>query len=900
MRDNPKTKAELLKEVKSLRKLVAELRQTEEVLGKSEEKYHSLINNIPDVLWTADSNGNITFISPNVKKISGYKPEDICVQGNRFWFGRIHPDDVEKVRDAYKALFENDKQFDTVYRFKRKDGKWIWLHDRSIVTYEKDGVVYADGILSDITEQKKREKELRDSEGRYRTLFQGAAEGIIVADIETMKFKYVNPAICKMLDYTEEELNLFSVLDIHRKEDLEYVLSEFKAQAKGEKTFSSKIPCLRKDGTIMYADVNTTSIMIDGRQCNVGFFTDITERMKAEEEIEKFKRMADRSTFGYAMSDLQGNLTYINDCFARMHGYTTTELIGENLKIFHTNSQMKNVRQLNKKLVETGEGVLGEEVWHVRRDGTEFPTMMSNWVLKDPNGNPCMLCATAVDITKQKKAEDALRESEERYRILVENQTDMIVKFDPEGVLLFVSPSYCKTFGKSQDELIGKKFIPLIHEEDRVRVSEVLNNVYKHPYTAYVEERALTKEGWRWQAWLNTAVLNNEKKVEAIIGVGRDITERKKAEDAVRESEKRFREIFENTEVGVYRTTPYGQILMANPALVHMLGYSSFEELRQRNLEEEGFEPQYQRSIFKEEIEREGKIVSSESIWTTRDGKKLYVLENARVVRDKDRKIMYYEGTVENITKSKQAEEELDMYREKMAHAERLASLGTLSATLAHKLNQPLTTIRLSIENSLAELQKISCPSTVIEDIKDGLSAVSDVALTVNSFRDFARKSSKDIIGEVNLNSVAERILKLLKESARRAKVALCLENMEKLPPILSNEKDIEQLFFALVENAIQAADSNERRRLVISGDVIDECIELRFADDCGGIALNNLDKIFQPFFTTRPVSERTGLGLCIVEHIVSGAGGKVRVESDTGKGSTFFITLPLGKDKRS
>lgn len=900
MRDNQKTKAELLKEVESLRKRVVKLKQKEKVLGKSKEKYHSLVNNIPDALWTTDSNGNTTFISPNIQKIYGYKPEEIYEQGDRLWFGRIHTDDVEKVKDAYKVLFDKGIQFDTEYRIKRKDGKWIWLHDRSIVTYEKGGVVYADGILADITEQKKREKELRDSEERYRTLFQGAAEGIIVADIETMKFKYVNPAICKMLDYTEDELKLFSMLDIHRKEDLEYVLSEFKAQPKGGKTFSSNIPCLRKDGTIIYADVNTTNIMIDGRQCNVGFFTDITERMKAEDEIEKFKRMADRATFGYAMADLKGNLTYINDCFAKMHGYTPTELIGENLKIFHTNSQMKNVRQLNKKLVETGEGVLGEEVWHVRRDGTEFPTMMSNWVLKDANGNPCLLCATAVDITKQKQAEDALRESEERYRILVENQTDMVVKFDPEGVLLFVSPSYCKTFDKSQCDLIGKRFIPLIHEEDRARVSEVLNNVYKPPYTAYVEERALTKDGWRWQAWLNTAVLNNEKKVEAIIGVGRDITERKRAEDAVRESEKRFREIFENTEVGVYRTMPDGQILMANPALVYMLGYSSFEELSQRNLEEEGFEPQYQRSIFKEEIEREGRIVGSESIWITRDGKKLYVLENARIVRDKDGKILYYEGTVENITKSKQAEEELDMYREKMAHAERLASLGTLSATLAHKLNQPLTTIRLSIENSLAELQKISCPSTVIEDIKDGLSAVLDVALTVDSFRNFARKSSKEIIGEVNLNPVAERILKLLKESARRAKVALCLENIEELPPILSNEKDIEQLFFALVENAIQAADGNESRRLIISGDVTDECIELRFADDCGGIALENLDKIFQPFFTTRSVSERTGLGLCIVEHIVSGAGGKVRVESDTGKGSTFSVTLPIGKGKRS
>jgi PAS domain S-box-containing protein len=81
-------------------------------------------------------------------------------------------------------------------------------------------------------------------------------------------------------------------------------------------------------------------------------------------------------------------------------------------------------------------------------------------------------------------------ESEERYRILVENQTDMVVKFDPDGVLLFVSPSYCETFGKSQDDLIGNRFIPLIHEQDRERVAELLNNVYKPPYTAYVEERA--------------------------------------------------------------------------------------------------------------------------------------------------------------------------------------------------------------------------------------------------------------------------------------------------------------------------------------------------------------------------------------------------------------------------
>lgn len=167
---------------------------------------------------------------------------------------------------------------------------------------------------------------------------------------------------------------------------------------------------------------------------------------------------------------------------------------------------------------------------------------------------------------------------------------------------------------------------------------------------------------------------------------------------------------------------------------------------------------------------------------------------------------------------------------------------------------------------------------------------------TIDIFRDFARKSSEEIVSEVSLKAVAERIVRLLSESARQARVSLQLKGMDKLPPIRSNEKDLEQLFFALVENAIQAADGKKSRRLIVSGDVKDEHIELQFADDCGGIAPENLDKIFEPFFTTRTVGERTGLGLCIVEHIVSRVGGKVRVASKAGEGSTFLVTLPVNK----
>jgi len=503
------------------------------------------------------------------------------------------------------------------------------------------------------------------------------------------------------------------------------------------------------------------------------------------------------------------------------------------------------------------------------------------------------------------------------------------------------------------------------------------------------------------------------------------VSELKQAEEALKHSEKHFKKLFENTRAGVYRTTPDGRIIMANPVLVQMLGYSSFEELTERNLEKEGFAPRYPYLMFKDLIEREVKIVGLESAWLRRDGTTLFITENARVVRDESGKTLYYEGIVQDITERKrledslresedkyrtliesasesiatinesgvflfinkrgakelggkpedyvgktmwdlfpkeiadqqaasvrevinteqemnkveltelqgqprwynttleplrdgsgkvtaalviardihtlkQAEEELEMYRERMARAEQLASLGTLSATVAHELTQPLTVIRLSIENALTKLEATSSPETVTRKLKDSLTEVSNITSIVERFRNFARRSSEEIVGEIDLKAVGERIVKLLNESARRARITLHLNSMDKLPPVYLNEKDMEQLFFALADNAIQAAGSKKSRQLIISGAVKNEHIELSFSDNCGGIAPEDIDKIFEPFFTTKPKGQGTGLGLCIVQSIVSRAGGKIRVESKFGEGATFFVTLPTNKYTRS
>jgi PAS domain S-box-containing protein len=139
-------------------------------------------------------------------------------------------------------------------------------------------------LETEIAGRKQAEEKLRQSEEKYRTLFEASADGILMADMETRQFQYANPAMCRMLGYTEEELRTMDVAAIHPKEDLQRVVAEFEAQARGDKTLAPDIPCLRKDGTIVYADINTVNITVDGRKCNAGFFRDITDRKKSEQQ----------------------------------------------------------------------------------------------------------------------------------------------------------------------------------------------------------------------------------------------------------------------------------------------------------------------------------------------------------------------------------------------------------------------------------------------------------------------------------------------------------------------------------------------------------------------------------------------------------------------------------------
>jgi two-component system cell cycle sensor histidine kinase/response regulator CckA len=293
-------------------------------------------------------------------------------------------------------------------------------------------------------------------------------------------------------------------------------------------------------------------------------------------------------------------------------------------------------------------------------------------------------------------AEEALRESEERYRLIAENVTDVIWVADMDFCFTFVSPSVEHLRGYSAGEAMAQSLPEVLTPASLVRAIKILEEERENiergkaqPRTVELEFKC--KDGSTVQTESTVSVLYDEyENPIGYLGSTRDITERKQAEEALRESEERFRSIFENAVMGLYRTAPDGHILMANPALVHMLGYSSFDELTQLNLEEDGFKPEYPRSAFKQRIESEGQVIGLESAWVKDDGTTLFVRESAKAIRDKAGNTLYYEGTVEDITERKRAEEDIKQRNRELAILNATATVVSQSLNLDEILDAGL------------------------------------------------------------------------------------------------------------------------------------------------------------------------------------------------------------------
>ncbi len=489
-----------------------------------------------------------------------------------------------------------------------------------------------------------------------------------------------------------------------------------------------------------------------------------------------------------------------------------------------------------------------------------------------------------------------LAASESRYRLLIENQTDLVVKVDTDGRFLFVSPSYCRMFGKTEEELLGSTFMPLVHEEDRKLTAEAMNSLLEPPHTAYLEQRAMTKDGWRWLAWVETAVRDESGRVTEIIGVGRDITERRNAEEALRASEAELRALITAMMDVVLVLNAEGRYLRipeTNPTLL----YRPPKELVGKTLHEVFPKAQadYFLSYVKQTLATRQPVaieysmpIGDETFWFTATISPLSEDTVLMVARD--------------FTERVRAEEHQKKLEKQLIQAQRLESVGRLAGGIAHDFNNMLTPIMVCADMLSEDLGRDDPRWAYAEQIAQAAERSRDL---VRQLLAFARKQTLEM-QPVDLNSVVSGFERML-ERTLHENISLELRLAPNLGTIRADVGQIEQIIMNLAVNAQDAMPQGGKLHIETSETVLeDEYVSERAADlapgpyvvmsvsDTGvGMDKATLERVFEPFFTTRAEGKGSGLGLATVYGIVKQHGGHILVYSEPGYGTLFRVYFP-------
>lgn len=374
----------------------------------------------------------------------------------------------------------------------------------------------------------------------YKAILDGAAEGILIAEIATMRFLFANPAICKMLGYSEEELRGKSVPDLHPRESIESVIAEFQAQARGEKTLASNQPCLKKDGTVFFADICSKKSLLDGIECNIGFFTDVTERKLAKDALrenqQRYQALVENINDWAWELDHNGTFTYSSPAVKNLLGYEPSELIGKTPFDLMPPEEADNMLDIFQRYVEAKQQVVRLESIHLHKQGRQVMMEVSGLPIIDAKGYLVGYRGISRDISERKWAE-AIQEREERFKDITYSMADWIWEVDKHGKYTFSSTTAGHILGYEPKEILGKTPFEFMPPAEAERVEKIFQEIAtaKKPIVE-LENWNLTKSGEKVCLLTNGVPFLDEKgELLGYRGVDKDITESKKAEEEIKQ-----------------------------------------------------------------------------------------------------------------------------------------------------------------------------------------------------------------------------------------------------------------------------------------------------------------------------------------------------------------------------
>jgi PAS domain S-box-containing protein len=493
-----------------------------------------------------------------------------------------------------------------------------------------------------------------------------------------------------------------------------------------------------------------------------------------------------------------------------------------------------------------------------------------------------------------------LVEREELFHLISENAADMIAIVDMEGKRLYNSLSYHRVLGYSPEELQASSSFEQIHPDDRERVKKAAADARSTGIGRTLEYRLRHKDGtWLWLESTSSVIQNARGEPEKLIIVNRDISERKKTEEALRQSEAGFRSVVQDAPYGIYRASSTGQILQVNPALEKMLGYELQDELLKSELVTGIFlhDGEYER--LTELLIRTNEIKDVETEWKRRDGTPITVRCSGRRINDEGGMPAYFEVFAEDVTEKRVLEKQLRM-------AQKMEAIGRLSGGIAHDFNNLLGVI---IGYSRVLKKELGGNSALCEHAVEIEKAGQRAASLTKQLLAFSRQQvlTPAVLNLNTLVSDMEGMLpRLLGED-----IAVSLTLHSELGSVKADQSQIEQVIMNLAVNARDAMPQGGKLKIQTANVELDQVyardhpgskagnyVLLAVTDTGTGMNAETLAHIFEPFYTTKERGKGTGLGLATVYGIVKQSNGYIVVDSAPGKGTTFQIYLPqhIGK----
>jgi PAS domain S-box-containing protein len=960
----------------ALSQALDERRRAEVRLTQAERNYRSLVEQLPLVMYITrlDETSSFIYMSPQIEELTGYTALE-CMSDPAFLVKMLHPDDRERTLEERRRAAGSGESYATKYRIIGKDKREVWIHDEVTIAKDEAGrPIHAQGFIVDVTPQVTTRHEIERSNAELTALHETALALIDELDAKKLLERIAGQAgelvgtpdtYVYLRDGDELRVALgtgvFADNLGHRLakgeglagrvwETGEPLTIEDYQEWEGRKTVYdgmaihgvAGVPLRSRtevvgvlgiaygepgrgfdpaDIALLSRFAHLASLALESARLYTSAKEELAERRRAESAVReaelRYRTLVEHLplvTYISPVDKTVGNL-YVSPQVEELLGYPTEEWVkNPNLlaEAVHPDD-LERVLADAERLRGSGDA-LRSEYRYITADGRTVWVLDETILVRDDEGTPVWVQGFILDITERRNAE----ETRARLAAIIESSTDAIMSGSLDLTYTSWNQGAERMFGYTAEEVIGKPITLLMPEDQQAEALEIVDQVVRQDRVVQLETVRQRGDGGEVHvAFTYSPIRDSSGKTVGISAIGQDVTERKRAEAAIRESEAKFRAFVETTEEWVWASDANNTHTYSNPAVERILGIKP-EELVGRNWLDFVVEEDREQIVEAIAQRTDDKTGWSGLVirWRHADGSIRHLESNAAPVLGSDGEVVGWQGTDRDVTHRIQAERDRERLltveqearafaeaaqRDLAAQNERLRELDRLKdefiALVSHELRTPLTSIR-----GYTELLLDGEAGTLTGDQRQFLGVVERNAHRllhlVGDLLFLAQVEAGKLvldIGALDLGNVASESVETARPQAEAKDITLTLATGP-VPLIAGDRARISQLLDNLVSNAIKFTP--EGGRVDVRVRALKQRAVLEVRDSGMGIPAGEQEFLFQRFFRTSTATEQaiqgTGLGLAISKAIVEAHSGRITVTSEEGEGTTFEVTLPL------